>query len=328
MQRYKIVVDTKGADKGAEMVVRGVATALEMHDCLEVLLVGNKDEIYAQCKELNMPLERIEILDAPDEITNYDSPAVAIFEKRNSSLVKALEALSARDDLYALLNAGSTGALIAGSMRYLSGKERVRPSLAAVMPNEAGGFTCLADTGATIDCTPQMLLHFARLGTDLMRRMYRIENPRVGLLSNGAEETKGNKLVKETHALLKTADDLNFIGNVEGSVAFSGICDVLVCDGFAGNQVLKVTEGTAKRIIKDIAKYAKKTNTPQVMELVSHLMGVYDFSSLGGGILMGAIKPVIKAHGGSDERAIVSTLGMLLNLVKNVEVFDKEKYQL
>lgn len=323
MQRYKIVIDTKGSDKGPATIIRGANEALLQNESLDLLLVGDEAVIKEECARLGTDMSRVEILDAPETITNYDSPATAIFEKRNSSLVKALEALATRDDLHGLLNAGSTGALIAGAMRYLSGKDRVRPALAAVLPTENGGYTCLVDTGATIDCTSALLVHFAKIGTAFMERMYGIKNPRVGLLSNGAEETKGNKVVKETHALLKNEEGVNFIGNIEGSVALSGACDVLVCDGFAGNQVLKVTEGTAKRIITDIVKYAKKTGNPQIMELVQYLMGVYDIASLGGGIILGAIKPVIKAHGGADEKAIVSTTKMLLNMASNNEVYNK-----
>ena len=213
-------------------------------------------------------------------------------------------------------------------MRYLSGKDRVRPALAAVLPSANGGFTCLVDTGATIDCPASTLVHFARLGRDFMRNLYRIESPRIGLLSNGSEPTKGNKLVKETHGLLKEAADLNFVGNIEGNNALSGDCDVLVCDGFAGNQVLKVTEGAASRIITDIVKYSKKTGDDSIMKLVGYLMGIYDFNSLGGGVILGTVKPVIKAHGAANEQSIVSTAGIILNLAENKELFDKSAFEI
>lgn len=319
---YKIVIDTKGSDKGQEMMVKGAIMALDEYKNLGVCIVGDASVIEAITKERPDLSERIEIVDAPEEINNYDSPATALFEKPNSSLVRALNLVSTRDDLTGLINAGSTGALIAGSMRFLSGKNRVRPALAAVLPAETGGFTCLVDTGATIDCSAETLLHFAHLGTDFMRRLYRIENPKVGLLSNGAEPTKGNKVVKEAHALLRDAEGINFIGNVEGTGALSGACDVLVCDGFAGNQVLKVTEGIARRIITDIVKYSKATGNPELMKLVGHLMAMYDFNSLGGGIILGVEKPVIKAHGAANEKSIVSTAGMLLNMAENKEIFD------
>lgn len=319
---YKIAIDTKGADKGPEMIIKGAVMALEKHENLSVLLVGDSELIKSECEKYSAPMDRIEILEAPGEITNYDSPAVALFEKTDSSLVKALEAVSAREDVTGLINAGSTGALIAGSMRYLSRKDRVRPALAAVLPSENGGFTCLVDTGATIDCPASTLLHFARLGRDFMKDLYRIESPRVGLLSNGKESSKGNKVVKEAHVLLTEAEDINFIGNVEGNGALAGECDVLVCDGFAGNQVLKVSEGIARRIITDIVKFSKKTGDESLMKVVGYLMGIYDFNSLGGGIILGTAKPVIKAHGAANENSIVNTAGILLNLAENKEIFD------
>ena len=323
----KIVIDTKGSDKGASVVIKGAAKALEKHPGLSVLLVGDKELIEQECSALNVPVDRVEILDAPDEITNYDSPAEALFNKRNSSMLKALSALSERDDLVGMISSGNTGVLLAGSMRYLSGKVRVRPVLAAVLPAQSGGFTCLVDTGATIDCNSDMLHHFAKLGSDFMKSMYCIERPKVGLLSNGAEESKGNKLVKETYPILAADESLNFVGNIEGNNALSGDCDVLVCDGFAGNQVLKVTEGTATRIITDIMKYAYKTQSDEIKKLAMHLMSIYDISSLGGGIILGVEKTVIKTRGNSGEDAVVNTAEMLLNMAENKAVFDKEKYK-
>lgn len=312
-----------GSDKGAEMMVRGAVMALDKHPSLAVCLVGDEAAIRAELGKLTYPEDRVEIIHASEVITNYDSPATALFAKTDSSLVKALSAVAERDDLVGLINAGSTGALIAGAMRFLPTADRVRPALAAVLPAANGGFTCLVDTGATIDCGANTLLHFARLGTDFMRTLYKIDSPKVGLLSNGAEPTKGNKVVKEAHLLLKDAEGINFVGNIEGTGALSGDCDVLVCDGFAGNQVLKVTEGIAKRLITDIVKYAKKTGEENIMKLVGHLMAVYDFNSLGGGVILGVRKPVIKAHGAANEASIVSTAGMLLNIAANKEVFEK-----
>lgn len=321
----KIVIDTKGGDKGAAVMVKGAAKALEKYTQLSVLLVGNKELIERECAELGMPMDRVEILDAPDEITNYDSPADALFNKRDSSMLKALSELSSRDELVGMISSGNTGVLLAGAMRYLSGKVRVRPALAAVLPAQNGGFVCLVDTGATIDCTSDMLHHFAKLGSDFMRNMYAIERPKVGLLSNGAEESKGNKLVKETYPILKDDESINFVGNIEGNNALSGDCDVLVCDGFAGNQVLKVTEGTATRIITDIMKYAYKTDSAEIKKLGMHLMSIYDIGSLGGGIILGVEKTVIKTRGNAGEDAVVNTSGMLLNMTENKAVFDKDK---
>ena len=313
-KQYKVIVDTEGSDKGVGMIVKGAVMALEKYPELSVCLAGDREKIESILADLGAPTERVEIIHASEVITNYDSPATAIFEKTDSSLVKALESLAERDDVIGAVSTGNTGALIAGTMRFLSTPDRVRPALAAVLPTENGERTCLVDTGATVDCTPTMLLHFARLGSDFMKKLYKIDAPKIGLLSNGSEPTKGNKTVKETHELLKAAEDLNFIGNIEGTNALSGECDVLVCDGFAGNQVLKVTEGTARRIITDIAKLAKKTGEAKYMELVGYLKGLYDFNSLGGAVILGAKKPVFKSHGSSNETSIMNTIGLIMSV--------------
>ncbi len=318
---YRVVIDVMGSDAGSKTMVKGAAMALEKYEELSLLLVGDETEIRQAAEEYKMDMSRVEIMHAEEVVTNYDSPAAALFTKTRSSLVLALSALAERDDLVGLVNAGSTGALIAGSMRYLSLETRVRPALAATLPAESGGFVCLVDTGATVDCNAETLLHFAKLGSEFMRNMYGIASPKVGLLSNGKEETKGNKVVKEARALLAAAEDLNFVGNMEGTNALSGECEVLVCDGFWGNQVLKVTEGTARRIITDIVKIAKREGKAEYMELVGRLMAMYDFNSLGGGIILGVRKPVIKAHGASNEQSIMNICGMILNLATNKEAY-------
>ncbi len=321
----KIVIDTKGGDKGAQAMIRGVAAAVRKFEEVDFLLVGDAEYVTAECREQGIPDGRVEILDAPDEITNYDSPADAIFRKSKSSMVMALEALGSRDDLYGIITAGNTGALLIGSMRYLPDEHRTRPVLSAVLPAENGSFTCLVDTGATVDCTPDMLHHFARLGRDFMHDTYGLESPRVGLLSNGSESTKGNALVKATHPILAEDPEINFVGNIEGNRALSGDCDVLVCDGFAGNQILKVTEGTATRIITDVMKYAHRKGSDEIKALGAHLMGIYDIGSLGGGYILGVRKPVIKIRGNSGEAAVVSATQMLVNTSCHRALFDSSK---
>jgi glycerol-3-phosphate acyltransferase PlsX len=161
------------------------------------------------------------------------------------------------------------------------------------------------------------------MGTVYMREILGVYNPRVGLLNIGEERTKGTKTVAAAYELLENARGINFIGNVEGKELPAGACDVLVCDGFVGNQVLKVSEGIARRIITDIVKFSKKTGDESLMRVVGYLMGIYDFNSLGGGIILGTAKPVIKAHGAANENSIVNTVGILLNLAENKEIFDK-----
>ena len=317
----KIAIDVMGSDSGPELLVKGALAALERNEDLGIVLFGDGEAIGGVLASTEHDASRVEVVPCTEVITNYDNPMEAIFFKRDSSLVRALTSLSEREDLAGLINAGSTGALLAGSMRYVPAKVIKRPALAAILPAEAGGFTCLVDTGANIDCSASVLVDFAQMGAKFMREYYAIENPRIGLLSNGIEETKGNKLVKETHALLKEAEDLNFIGNIEGNRALSGDCDVLVTDGFAGNQILKCTEGIARRIITDIVKYAKATQNPEIMKLVGYLMGMYDFNSLGGAIILGVGKPIFKAHGAANADSITNTAEMLLNITKNRDMF-------
>lgn len=321
----KILIDTKGGDNGAAVMIKGAGEALNKFEELCVVLAGDETVIKEECEKQGISMERVEIIDAKGEITNFDNPAEALFQKTDSSMLMGLQALASREDIFGMITAGNTGVLLTGAMRYVSCKERVRPALAAVLPSSDGGFTCLVDTGATIDCTPQMLHHFAKLGSEFMKVTYGIEKPRIGLLSNGSESAKGNKLVKETYPILQEDESLNFVGNVEGNTALSGVCDVLVCDGFAGNQVLKVTEGTATRIITDIMKYAYRQNSNEIKMLGAHLMSIYDIGSLGGGVILGVAKPIIKTRGNAKESAIVNTSEMLLNMANNKAVFDKNR---
>lgn len=321
MANYKIAIDVMGSDNGPEVLIEGAVNALKESDELSVALFGDGETIEKKLSELEYDKDRVEIVKTTEVVNNYDDPMQAIFMKSDSSMVRALTALGERDDLCGLINASSTGALISGALRYVPAKELKRPALCAILPAERGGFVCLVDTGANIDCTPSQLLDFAKMGSDFMKEYYCIENPRVGLLSNGAEPTKGNKLVKAAHALLKEEATLNFVGNIEGNNALSGDCDVLVCDGFAGNQVFKNSEGIARRIITDVVKYAKKTASQEIMALVKHLMGIYDFSALGGGIILGVGKPIIKARGTATALSITNTSAMLLNIIKNRSVY-------
>ena len=324
MTQYKIVIDTLGSDKGPETIILGASLALQEFPELSITLVGPESLINEKIKELNMDASRVKIIPAEETITNYENPYTGIMNKPQASLVQAMKEVGS-DDYAGMLTAGSSGAILMGSFRFLADENKTRPCMAAVLPNGEGAYTCLVDTGATIDCTSSQLHSFAKLGSDLMKKMYGIESPKVGLLSNGAEPTKGNHLVKETYPILEEDKTLNFIGNVEGNMALSGCCDVLVCDGFAGNQVLKNTEGMAKRLITDIVVYSKKKNRPEFMEVAQYLMKTYDISALGGGIVLGVRKVIIKCRGNSDERAIVNTARMLINHASGEAVFTKKE---
>ncbi len=320
-QQFEIVIDTLGSDKGPETIILGASLLLKEFDNIKVILVGDESLINEQIAKLGMDAQRVRIIDAKDTITNLDNIMSAFYDKPNASVLLSLKELSENENAIGAISAGNSGAIIMGSIKYLRTPSLQRPCMAAILPSMDGSFTCLVDTGATIDCSSKQLHDFARLGRDFMHDLFNIEKPRVGLLSNGAEATKGNHLVKETYPILEADETINFIGNVEGNKAFTGICDVLVADGFDANQLLKATEGTAERIIRDIVIYSKKNNKPELMALVQHLMQTYDLSSLGGGIVLGAKKTVIKCRGNSGELAILNTGKMLINLANNRNMY-------
>ena len=318
-KNYTIVIDTLGSDKGPEAIIEGAKLVLNEFNNVNITLVGDEELI----KSKGLPTDRVKIIHAPETVTNYDSPIEAFYKKANVSVFKAVEECSKDENAIGIISSGNTGALLVGTLGYLLDEKRTRPALAAILPNMAKGFTCLVDTGASIDCGPAQLVEFAHLGTDFMRKLYKIENPRVGLLSNGSEPTKGNHLVKETHPLLAKEEGINFIGNVEGSKALSGMCDVLVSEGFAGNQVLKNTEGTAIALITEIMKFGKKTGQEEVaQQIAGYLMKTYDFESLGAGIMLGARKLVLKCRGSSGPAAIRSAAKILINVIEDKTFYE------
>ena len=326
MEQYKIVVDLLGSDKGPDAVLLGASLALKEFPTLFITLVGPEELINAKKDEIGLDMSRVKMINATETITNYENPYTGIMNKPQASLVQAMKEVGNEEENYiGMVTAGSSGAILMGSFRFLSDENKTRPCMAGILPNGIGSYTCVVDVGATIDCTSSQLHSFAHLGSDLMKKMYKLESPRVGLLSNGAEPTKGNHLVKETFPILQEDKELNFVGNIEGNNALSGDCDVLVCDGFAGNQVLKNTEGMAKRLITDIVMYSKKKNRPEFMEVAQFLMKTYDISSLGGGMVLGTRKIIIKARGNSGEQAIVNISRMLMNYADGAAIFTKEQ---
>lgn len=315
----KIIIDIYGSDLGPLSVIKGAQLILDHYDDIGLVLVGDKELINK-----NIDNERIEIIDTKEYIDNLDDIFNAFFKKQNASLVLASKRLKEDDNCIGMISPGNSGALLIGGLVNLLKEGVNRPCIAAILPAENGGYVCLVDCGANTDCNAIQLHEFAKFGQELMRNLYKIDNPRIGLLSIGKEDSKGNRLVKDTFVLLSEDKSLNFVGNFEGNDALSGECDVLVCDGFNGNQILKVTEGTARRIIHDIAKYSKENNIDN-SELLNHLANVYDFSTLGGGIILGIKKPIIKCRGNSNETTYLNTASMLINMLNNKSLYDRKK---
>jgi len=321
MKKREIIIDLLGSDMGPEEMLEGARLVLESFPEVNVVLAGPKALIEAA----GLPEGRFRILEADKTVTNLDNPIEAFYSKEPVSVFCALAEASRCDDVLGVISAGNTGALFAGAIRFLLADKTVRPCMAAILPTTQGGFTCLVDTGASIDCGPAQLVEFAHHGTDLMRKLYKLEAPRVGLLSNGAEPTKGNKLVKEAHALLAKEEGINFVGNIEGNKTLSGLCDVLVCEGFAGNQVLKNSEGMAVNLITEIVKYGKMHNVPAAKEIVGYLMSRFDFASLGAGIMLGTSKLVLKNRGSCKREAVRNAAQILVNIAENKTLYESIK---
>ncbi len=316
--KHEIIIDLLGSDMGPQEMLEGARLVLEEFPDVCVALAGPR----ALIEGAGLPEGRYRVLEADKTVTNLDNPIEAFYSKEPVSVFKALEEAGKCDDVIGVISAGNTGALFAGAIRFLLADKTVRPCIAAILPNSQGGFTCLVDTGASIDCGPAQLVDFAHRGSDLMRKLYKLESPRVGLLSNGAEPTKGNKLVKETHALLKEEKGINFVGNIEGNKTLSGLCDVLVCEGFAGNQVLKNSEGMAVNLITEIIKYGKIHQQPAAKEIAGYLMSRFDFASLGAGIMLGTRKLVMKNRGSCSRGAVRNAAQILINIADNKTIYE------
>ena len=307
----KIVVDAFGGDHAPLEIVEGALLAIQKHKDIEIILCGKEDKI----KEiLNGRNERIEIVDASQVITNDDHPTDAIRHKKDSSLVKAYDILKEREDVIGLVSAGSTGAVLAGAIMKIGRIRGIsRPALAPILPTKKASDVIIIDSGANIDCKPINLLHFALMGSAYYSIIYDVPSPRVALLNNGAEEEKGNELAKEAHALLKTAP-INFIGNREGGDFMSGDVDVMVADGFAGNALLKGTEGAVKAVMSALKKSIKSHFWSMIgavfmKKTFKDIKNRVDIQSRhGGSPLLGCKKLIVKNHGACMRNNILSSI--------------------
>ncbi len=309
----KIIVDAMGGDNAPKAPVLGALEAARLYDT-QITLVGRGEEILQVLKEQgisDLP-EGVEIANAEDVVDMHDDPAAIIHKRKNSSMVVGLKLLAdGQGD--AFLSAGSTGALLTGATLLVKRvKGMRRAAMCPAMPNKAGGKTLIVDCGANAECTAEFLLQFGLVGSLYAESTFGISNPRVGLLNIGTEDSKGTPLQKEAYALLKDAAEqglLNFIGNVEGRDVLLGGVDVVVCDGFSGNVLLKSIEGTAMFMGSLMKHKIFKRNIFSMLGYllckpgVNEVMGMMDYREVGGTQFLGIRKPVIKAHGSSDALA-------------------------
>ena len=313
----KIIVDVMGADNSPDvMVVSAVRAVKELG--VQIILVGKKAEIDRVIAEKQLSMNGIGIYDAADVITMEDY-TISVRKKPDSSLAVCLNLLK-NGEGDTLVSAGNSGALLVGATLFVRCIKGVRrAAMAPVMPVK-NGMLMIADSGANIECKPEMLEQFAVMGSVYMKNVLGIKDPRVGLANNGAEETKGTDLYVETHKVLKANKKINFVGNVEGRGVPMGECDVLVCDGFTGNLILKTYEGAGKMFADEIKNMFKKNIISKigalfVMDGIKDLKKRMDYKEIGGAVILGISKPVIKAHGSSDEKAFFSAIRQAVNFV-------------
>jgi glycerol-3-phosphate acyltransferase PlsX len=326
----KILVDVHGGDNSPEVLIEGAVRACIKNRQLSIILAGDENLIQSTLDRLDYPFERTQILPCNDVVTNDDSPSQVLKTKPTSSLIKGMRCVASSNDIEGFVSVGNTGAILASSMFILGRINKCRPTLSSFLPQSCGRDVLLVDCGANIDCSEDMLLAFAKMGKAYCVALGN-ENPRIGLLSNGAEEKKGNDLTKKTHALLKNEPSLNFIGNVEGSNCLNDVCDVIVSDGFAGNILLKNIEGLAKSLITNINNEKEKlndlTSKRDIDEIVAKMTKIYDMNSRGGAVLLGVNKVVVKGHGCANQNTMEAIVTMAYQLAKN-KLVDHIKQEL
>lgn len=315
----RIFVDGMGGDNAPIEVVKGCILAIQEYD-IDLSIIGNEDLISMELSKYHYDKSKIIVIPSTEVIENTEEPALAIRRKKDSSLVVGLESMKQYENSV-IISAGSTGALLAGGLLKLGRIKGIyRPALAPALPTQ-NGISLLLDAGANADCKSSYLQQFAIMGSIYMKNVLGIENPRVGLINIGSEEKKGNELVKETYQLLKESD-INFIGNVEAREIPNGVADVLVCDGFTGNIVLKLTEGVAMYIFKALKDTIMASTKGKIggMLLKSNLKDFknqMDYSEYGGAPLLGVKGGVIKAHGSSDAKAIKNAIRQGIKFIEN-----------
>ncbi len=314
----KLIFDINGGDNKSEIIKGAIEASNEFNT--DIILVGREDFINENLKELDYNKDKVEIIDAKDNIENNEDPAFALRRKKNSSIVVAMTLLKEKK-ADAIISAGSTGALLAGGL-FIVG--RIKGIKRAVLPTLIPGNksnTLVIDSGANMDTNPDLLLQFAMLGDIFLKEYYKIESPRVSLLNVGIEEGKGNSLYKEAYNKLKDSS-LNFVGNLEARDIMNNDVDLLVCDGFDGNILLKSIEGVIDFAVKNVFHIIEKSDFDQDSKnkFTKFLMTKFktlDAKEVGGTIFLGIDGNIIKAHGNSDSRAIKNAAKYAINIVES-----------
>ena len=314
----RIAVDAMGGDNAPQALVEGVNQAIQEFKDIEVILYGDE----AKIKQYLTASERVSIVHTDEKIDSDDEPTRAIRRKKQASMVLAAHAVK-NGEADAMLSAGNTGALLASGY-FIVGRIKVidRPGLMSTLPTLDGKGYDMLDLGANAENTPTHLHQYAIMGAYYAENVRGIKRPRVGLLNNGTEESKGDPLRKETYQLLSSDPALNFVGNVEARDLMDGVADVIVTDGFTGNAVLKTMEGTALGLFKQLKTVLSggglkaKLGALLLKNDLRGLKKTLDYSDVGGAVLFGLQAPVVKTHGSSDAKAVYSTIRQIRTMLE------------
>ena len=311
----KILIDVMGGDDPTE-VVKGALAAAEEHPDLSIVLTGDEKLIADTVAE---KIPNLTVVGTSETISNDESPTMAIKTKKNSSMVVALRMLSQDDDAIGMVSTGSTGAVLTGASLIVGRIPGVyRPTLMSQLPTMNGSIVCITDSGANMDSRPEWLYQFAVMGSAYMKAVTGKDKPSVALLNVGTEDHKGNALIHETFPLLKNSA-LNFVGNMEARDTLTGKYDVVVCDGYDGNILLKGSEGAAKMVMKTLkaaimGSFSDKIGYLFMKKAFKKLRHDMDYNNYGGAPFLGIKKPVIKSHGSSNASAIRQSVNQLLKI--------------
>lgn len=321
-----------GGDYAPQNVVKGAYEAIkEKGDSIEIILAGDEKKIIEELRKNNIDKKLFTIKDAPDTITMQDSATSAIKSKKQSSIVVGVTLLKDKEG-DAFISAGNTGAVMTAATLILGRLKGIsRPTIGATLPSEKG-LVLLMDAGANVECKPHFLKEFAIMASIFVENTQNIPNPAIGLLSIGEEKSKGNSLIVETNQLLRKSN-INFLGNVEGSDIFGGKCDIVICDGYTGNIVLKFAEGFLPLLKNTIRKYSSKSIFHKLWSgliaiTLKKLLKDYDYQELGGVPLLGVNGTVIIGHGKSTPKAIRNMIYQAAKMYKkdiNIKIEAKLK---
>lgn len=325
----RIVIDGMGGDNAPRSNVEGVVNAIKEYG-VDLIITGDKDILEKEFSKYDFDRNKLEIVHTTEIIENEDKPVKAIRSKKDSSMVVALR-LVKEGKADAIVSAGSTGALLAGGLFIVGRIKGIdRPCLCPAIPNINKGMTIIADGGANADCKTRNLVDFAAMSNIYAKKVLCINNPKIGLANIGSEEGKGNDLVKKAYEELKNID-INFIGNIEARDVINDCTDIIVCDGFTGNILLKSTEGVAMSVMKLIKETLLSSTKGKIGAMIikddlKKLKSYMDYSEYGGAPLLGVNGGVIKAHGSSNSTAIKNAINQGIKFAKGNVVEDIKEF--